>query len=1191
MADGKFAIQVAVQQSVAKDFSRIEKQVTDMRNSILKLNTKLAKTNKELERIKKNTGLKSQAGQANFFASQMGTAIKKLIAYRTVFLTLRGLKDIFADTANDVIKIDAVLADLNKVMNTTEANLLKLRNAAFDFAKAFGKPINDVTAGFKIFAQQGLNTNQIIERTQALMLAISATTLTANQAVEALTAASRNFNLEGLQLVKVVDAWKSVESSAAVGAQDLANAMKQLAQVASVAGVSLDFLNGITAAVASVTRKSGQAIGTSYRTIFARLQSKEAIQSFQELGVNVLDARGELRGMEGLLKDLAPIWDTLTDGQKRNFALLAGGKRRYSDFLALMNNFSQAIESAETSQNAFGEATIAAQINAAKLEARLQTIKTAWQELRVVVGEEAVKAFVDASSALVPFLETLTKNKEVVKDMIKQLGFLVAGLAGLGIIVGVVKAFLALKVAVSAAFVGVSSLAAGFAALAPLLVALGAVAVTAVTIFNAYNKLNIVTETAIDRADKLTEALLDETEQTKKATKALEGKALALTKVNKAFQLNQTAIDGQRAIDILLEERAKKVTALEKGTKLGSVTTFTGGVPATETREIPLEKADIAKLNAEIKELDDKVLGVRVNMALFYDEMLKVAEGEQAAADAAKVALLNFEKLKNTLKILSEVDTLELSFQKAREEAERIGKPFDALKFRLNQLTGIQKQFGDEILSVRQKLAFISLALSTETNKQKLGEDKVRELEGKRLVLKGQLANLTEAELKFNKDNAREIERAVDALEKQKSILEALPLAQFERNTATRANIGALKSQQTLQQAILDTSLNQEKGLQDIQRTKIKLAEQEAQIKINNLDTEIDSLDVAKDQDKLNTLITKKILIEKKLAEEKLGIEKETTLELAKQKIERDAAIRGQISANLIALPDFLTDRIEAENLLEQERAQAEQRLADARAANDAAAIERAQADLDGIENRIRDLASIAGTVAEAFLKPFSDLFVERTMKEFVDTIYDLKDAGGTLGNIFSGKETSDKVSKAISDASDSGASKFNAAITAGAQAGALLLGQVLGGGGRGAGIGAGIGGAIGGALFGPAGGIGGALLGGLVGGLFDQDKKITGSIAQNLADAIDKNTLAIENNNRLLQLNREFINAPTRFEAPSTRGSAFGIGDINVTVIGGAGGGSSPTDVGNGVADVLEKRLASALRSTGSKSGNLARR
>jgi TP901 family phage tail tape measure protein len=1192
MADEKFAISVIVQQSVAKDFAKIEKEVEDLRNSILKLNTKLAKTDKELDKVKNNKAIQNQAQNANFFATQMGTAIKKLIAYRTVFLTLRGLKDIFKDTFDDVVRLDAVFADLNKVMGTTEENLLKLRRAGFEFAKTFGKPLSDVTAGFKIFAQQGLNTNQIIQRTQALMLAVSATTLTASQAVEALTAATMNFNISGTELIRVVDAWKAVESSAAVGAQDLANAMKQLAQVASVAGISLDFLNGIVAAVASVTRKSGQAIGTSFRTIFARLQTEQAVKAFQRLGVNVLNAEGALRPMESLLKDLSFEWNDLTDGQKRNFALIAGGKRRYSDFLALMNNFSQAVASAEESQNAFGEATIAAQINAAKLEARLNTIKVAWQELRVAVGEEAVKAFVDAAENIVPLLEVMGDNKQVIQDLIRTLGFLVGGLLALGVITSVIKWVVGLKAALLAAGVAATGLGATLAAIAPIAVALAAVGIAAFSLVDAYNQVSVALDDTVAQNEKYLETLREEKGLNEEVAKSLDKRATASQKVINQFEADAKVLAIRKKINDTLQRQAEIQDRIDEinasqPTGLGGFGFGTGG----GATEITGTVEEVRGLRSEYDQLEKQYQEFNDTLAKIFKGMKDTADQTEEVKDQAAFALIELKKMASTIRILSQTDVLSQEFENARREAELMNKPFSQLKFELRQLTGIQKQFSSEIIRIQTKLAENNRKLAVESEKGRLAEDQARKIKEQNVILQAQLVNLTAAQADFNEKNLRAIKQAADALQTQKNLLAGKEFTLFVEGTGSRQIAEDARRELTILEAQLGSRKLTTQFIEKQTQLQIDALRAETQLKRNSIELARDLAktedDRFKEQNRLNKLNVEE--------EEKINnIRREGLTLLQLQSIELQNQVRDSIVSNLTQLPDFLSQRIEAEKLLEQERAQAEQRLAEARAANDAAAIDRAQADLDDIENRIRDLESIAGTVAEAFLKPFSDLFVERTMGQFVDALMSINQAGGAT-SLFGGIEdagldVANEMGEAITNSSDKGASKFESAITAGAQAGALLLGQVLGGGGKGAGIGAALGGAFGG-LLGPAGAIGGALIGGVIGGLFDQDKRITGSKAQQLSDAIDKNTLAIENNNRLLELNREFINAPTRFEAPATTGSAFGIGDINVTVNAGSGGGASPADIGNGVADVIEKRLGSALRATGSKASKLGNR
>ena len=138
-------------------------------------------------------------------------------------------------------------------------------------------------------------------------------------------------------------------------------------------------------------------------------------------------------------------------------------------------------------------------------------------------------------------------------------------------------------------------------------------------------------------------------------------------------------------------------------------------------------------------------------------------------------------------------------------------------------------------------------------------------------------------------------------------------------------------------------------------------------------------------------------------------------------------------------------------------------------------------------------------------------------------------------------------------DALEDGASTINIALALGAQ----LIGQAIGGSGKFAGIGAGLGSLLG--LANPALGFIGATAGGFLGGLFDNERDFIAPLGS-LTDATNRNSTAIENNNKLLDLSREFINAPARFVPNSlfTQGQTSGgivIQTVNVNASSSVGG------------------------------------
>ena len=117
----------------------------------------------------------------------------------------------------------------------------------------------------KIWAQQGKDANEIVALHNATLLLAATANLTATEAVEALTAATKAYKVELIDLPMIVDAWMNVQRKHAVTAQDLANALKIVANAAQNVGVDLHDLNANVTAIVAVTRKSGTAVANSLK--------------------------------------------------------------------------------------------------------------------------------------------------------------------------------------------------------------------------------------------------------------------------------------------------------------------------------------------------------------------------------------------------------------------------------------------------------------------------------------------------------------------------------------------------------------------------------------------------------------------------------------------------------------------------------------------------------------------------------------------------------------------------------------------------------------------------------------------------------------------------------------------------------------------------------------------------------------
>ena len=380
---------------------------------------------------------KMQKSNATF-----SNAIRRVVmwgaASRLVYGGISNLKS----SLDELAEIEVSMAQLRMVMNPLTSDFAGLSKSATGFAKQYGVPVTDVLKSMKVFAQQGLKQEEIVDRTQTATLASNVTTLNAKEATEALTAAMKVFREEGTQSLRFLDAWSETEAKQAITAEDMANAIKKSAAAAKTAGFQFDQLNGIVAAIGSVTRQSGKEVGTSLRFIFRRLFSEEGPKALAKLDIPVLQDTGNLRSGFDVLSDLAGAWDDMTQAQKLNVAQSIGGTRQYNSLLVLMDNWDEALKGISNSTNSKGSAERRNLEIMKTYSKQLQQTRAAATELKMELGKFILPVFKGGLTAA----KTLTEAFTAIPNSLKAAGALMAlfvGYAakGYSIVDGIVETF------------------------------------------------------------------------------------------------------------------------------------------------------------------------------------------------------------------------------------------------------------------------------------------------------------------------------------------------------------------------------------------------------------------------------------------------------------------------------------------------------------------------------------------------------------------------------------------------------------------------------------------------------------------------------------------------------------------------------------------------------------------------------
>lgn len=282
----------------------------------------------------------------------------------------------------------------------------------------------------------------------------------------------------------IVDAVNSVSNAFSVSSGDLSKALGIVASSSGAMGNSMEETLAMTVAITEQTRNATKA-ARSLNTIFARLSQttdansdtgKALVAIYDQLGISLTDADGQLRSSFDILTDLSKQWGHLDKNTQNYIALTSAGSNQLNAFLALMNNFGHATEAANTALDSQGSAMRENSAYMESIQAKLSQLQSTFQDFaNNVITSDLAKAVLDLANGLLQIANTdlgqivaqivlltglgwgatsLTKALGIFKVGIEQFKILgqVAGAAGAaGGITSVADAFAALSLAGGAA--------------------------------------------------------------------------------------------------------------------------------------------------------------------------------------------------------------------------------------------------------------------------------------------------------------------------------------------------------------------------------------------------------------------------------------------------------------------------------------------------------------------------------------------------------------------------------------------------------------------------------------------------------------------------------------------------------------------------------------------------------------------
>jgi TP901 family phage tail tape measure protein len=388
-------------------------------------------------------------GQADEFTKSMEAANARVLAFGASVGVLNSVIQGFKSLVTTTIEVEKSLADINSVLQGSGAQLNKFKKDIFDVARETGNSFKTVSEAALELSRQGLPANEVVTRLKDSMILARLSGLDAAQSVEGLTAAVNSFSKEGLTSSQVLNKISNAAAKYAVSERDLIEGFKRSASVAQQAGVSIDELGGIITAVQQKSARGGAVIGNSFKTIFTRIQRPESLKLLEEIGVKVLDLKGNVVPATKLLEGLASKISGLNDVEVASITEKIGGGFQIAPLLSALDDYSSKASVARGATEAFLNAgteayqrnaalnqTMAAAINEASVN--LKEFANTLGEIGVTKGLSNVLSFFNTFiSDVQDLLEGEGLGSKFARSIVEGIGNVLSG-PGLAIFGGII---------------------------------------------------------------------------------------------------------------------------------------------------------------------------------------------------------------------------------------------------------------------------------------------------------------------------------------------------------------------------------------------------------------------------------------------------------------------------------------------------------------------------------------------------------------------------------------------------------------------------------------------------------------------------------------------------------------------------------------------------------------------------------
>ena len=374
--------------------------------------------------------------------SNFATTLKNTAKWQISSSILHGFMSSVSSAYNYAQDLNESLNNIRIVSKQNTDQMAEFAQEANKAAKELSVTTTAYTDAALIFYQQGLEGDAVTERTDVVAKMSNVTKDSVDEVSSYMTAIWNNFDDGSQSLEHYADVITGLGAATASSSAEIAAGLEKFAAVADTVGLSYDYATSALATVVAQTRQSADTVGTAFKTLFARIEGLKLGETLEDgvdlnkysealakIGVNVLDANGQLRDMDNILDDMGTKWGQISKAQQVAIAQTVAGTRQYNQLVALMDNWDKVQDNLQIARSSDGELQAQADIYAESWEAAQKRVRAAWESIYSSLFDD--KFFIKLTNGLGSFIEGIDKVIKSLGGLKGILPIITAGLINL----------------------------------------------------------------------------------------------------------------------------------------------------------------------------------------------------------------------------------------------------------------------------------------------------------------------------------------------------------------------------------------------------------------------------------------------------------------------------------------------------------------------------------------------------------------------------------------------------------------------------------------------------------------------------------------------------------------------------------------------------------------------------------------